>query len=101
MLQSPTKEIDVDFLVFVERYASDLLTWDIITFFAHHPDKVVSGNELADLIGHNGQLVRQQLGDLRLVKVLQTAGSSDKGQLYRLTDEARVRKTVLKFINLN
>lgn len=101
MLQSPTQEIEVDFLVFVERYASDLLKWDIITFFAHHPDKIVSGRELADLIGHNGQLVRQELGDLRLVNVLQTAGISDKGQLYRLTDEVRVRKTVLKFVDLN
>lgn len=101
MLQSPTQEIEVDFLVFVERYASDLLKWDIITFFAHHPDKIVSGSELADLIGHNGQLVRQELGDLRLVNVLQTAGISDKGLLYRLTDEVRVRKTVLKFVDLN
>ena len=37
--QGPGKEVDVALLVFIERYANDLLKWDLISFFAHNPDQ--------------------------------------------------------------
>ena len=33
----PAKEIDLDLLVFVERYVTNLLKWDLLTFFGNHP----------------------------------------------------------------
>jgi hypothetical protein len=34
--QGPGKEVDIALLVFIERYANDLLKWDLISFFAHN-----------------------------------------------------------------
>ena len=79
-LQPLTKEIDVEFLVFVERYATDLLKWDIITYFAHHPDALVPAATIADRIGRNVQSVRPEVGNLVLLEVtLQISYSILKG----------------------
>lgn len=96
-LQPLTKEIDVEFLVFVERYATDLLKWDIITYFAHHPDALVPAATIADQIGRNVQSVRPEVGDLVLLGVLAQKTAPDGLLVYQLTQDPYLRRMTLKF----
>jgi hypothetical protein len=96
-LQPLTKEIDVEFLVFVERYATDLLKWDIITYFAHHPDALVPVATIADRTGRNVQSVRPEVGDLVLLGILVQKTAPDGLLVYQLTQDPYLRKMALKF----
>jgi hypothetical protein len=97
LLPSPAKEVDVAFLVFVERYATDLLKWDILTFFADHPEFCASAANIAQRIGRAAHSVRPELGDLTLLGILTQSPASDGETLYRLTQEPSLRKMTLKF----
>ena len=96
-LPAPGREVDVEFLVFVERYATDLLKWDILTFFADHPDFCAPAPKIAQRIGRNIQSVRPELGDLVLLGILTQITGGDGQALYRLTKEPYLRKMTLKF----
>jgi hypothetical protein len=95
-LQPLTKEVDIEFLVFVERYATDLLKWDILTYFAHHPNALVSAATIADRIGRNVQSVRPDVGELVLLGVLEQKTAPDGLLIYQLTQDAHLRKMTLK-----
>ncbi|MEW5959817.1 MAG: hypothetical protein AB1801_18990 [Chloroflexota bacterium] len=99
-LQPPTKEIDIDFLVFVERYATDLLKWDILSFFAHHPNFCVPASKVASHIGRSVHSVRPELGDLVMVSVLNQVQKADGQPLYQLTERPPLRAMALKFATL-
>jgi len=94
--QPPTKEIDVAFLVFIERYATDLLKWDILTFFANNPEFCISASTLAKHIGRNVHSVRPELGDLVLLGVLSQCDLEHSEVLYQLTKTSDLRKMALK-----
>ncbi len=99
-LQPPAREIDVAFLVFIERYATDLLKWDILTFFAHNPDLYASASQVADQVKRSARSVRPELGDLALLGILNQKQMQEDGPtLYRLTQNPRHRKMALKFAN--
>jgi hypothetical protein len=96
-LQTPTKEVDVGFLVFVERYATDLLKWDILTFFADNPNISTSLSGIAQRIGRSIHALRPELGDLVLLGILDQIKTSNGQALYQLTKEAYLRRMTLKF----
>jgi hypothetical protein len=96
-LEAPTKEVDVDFLVFVERYATDLLKWDILTFFGHYPDFCGSTSQIAGQIGRTPLSIRPELGDLALLGILEQDHATGNQILYRLTAEPHLRRITLKF----
>lgn len=99
-LRPPIKEIDVGFLVFIERYATDLLKWDILTFFARHPDFCFSASKVANHIGRSVHSVCPELGDLVMLNILHQTKMPDGQTLYQLTDVSRLREKTLKFANL-
>ncbi len=96
-LQPPTKEIDIEFLVFVERYAGDLLKWDILTYFAQKPDALVPAATVADRIGRTVTSVRPEIGDMVVRGILEQSTAPDGLLVYRLTQNPSLRKMVLKF----
>lgn len=96
-LPSPVKEIDVGFLVFVQRYATDLLKWDILSFFAHNPDLRASASQIARQLGRSTHAVLPEIGDLKILGILEQARTPDHQILYQLTQEPRLRKITLKF----
>ncbi len=96
-LQPPTQEVDVAFLVFVERYATDLLKWDILTFFAHNPNFCASAAKIAKCLGRSTHSVRPELGDLALLGILDQTQAQDDQTLYQLTQDPFFRKMTLKF----
>ena len=93
-----TKEIDLELLVFVERYATNLLKWDILTFFGIHPDDQKSAAEITSHIGRNYRAVRSELGDLVILGILHKWGHN--GDLtYQLTNDYGLRSQVIKLAN--
>lgn len=97
LLLAPTKEVDVDFLVFVERYATDLLKWDILTLFARNPSFSAPAAQIAQQIGRNTYLVQPELGDLALLGILEQIPGPGDQMLYQLTPKPHLRRVILKF----
>ncbi|GAB4536525.1 MAG: hypothetical protein Kow0063_22170 [Anaerolineae bacterium] len=94
--EHPGPEVDIDLLVFIERYASDLLKWDIISFFARNPDLVDTADNVARGIGRDPRVVRSELGDLAILGILEW-DDLDGDHIYRLTKRSDLRRLALKF----
>ncbi len=92
-----TKEVDVDLLVFIERYASDLLKWDLISFFARNPDLYDTADNVARHVGRNLRVVRPELGDLVMAGILDRYRLNGGDHIYQLTRRSDLRKLALKF----
>lgn len=97
LLLTPTKEVDVDLLVFVERYATDLLKWDILTLFARNPSFSAPATQIAQRIGRNAYLVQPELGDLALLGILEQTPGPGNQIIYQLTPKPHLRRVILKF----
>ncbi len=97
LLQPPNKEVDVAFLVFVERYATDLLKWDILAFFAYNANVCAPAAKIAERLGRSTQSIRPELGDLVLLGILDHLPDPLEQPLYRLTQEPNLRQLTLKF----
>jgi hypothetical protein len=97
LLPSPTKEVDVDFLVFVERYATDLLRWDILTLFARNPDFCAPAAQIAQQIGRSTYSIQPELGDLALLGILEQTSGPGEQMEYQLTQKPHLRRVILKF----
>ncbi|MCB0162879.1 MAG: hypothetical protein KDI79_01560 [Anaerolineae bacterium] len=92
------KEVDVDFLVFVERYATDLLKWDILTFFGKNPNTRASISKIAQYMGRSTASIRPDLGDLTLLGILEQTPSDNRDEIsFQLTQSPRFRRLTIKF----
>jgi hypothetical protein len=94
--QGPGKEVDIALLVFIERYANDLLKWDLISFFAHNPDLYDTADNVAHHVGRNPRVVRAELSDLVMLGILEW-DRLNSDHVYYLTRRPRLRKLALKF----
>jgi hypothetical protein len=92
----PSKEIDVDLLAFVERYANDLLKWDLISLFARNPGLYDTAESVAQRVGRNPRVVRSELSDLVMLGVLDW-GHLNGDHIYHLTRHSDLRQQALKF----
>ncbi len=95
-LNGPGNEVDIDLLVFIERYANDLLKWDLISFFAQNPDLCGTAEMVARSVGRDPRVVRSELGDLVILEILEW-GNLDGSQTYQLTQRPDLRRLALKF----
>lgn len=96
-LPLPSKEVDIDFLVFVQRHATDLLRWDLLSFFAHNPDCLASVSELAQALGRSSHAILPELGDLKILGILEQRQMSNREIGYQLTQAPHIRRMALKF----
>jgi hypothetical protein len=94
--KGPTKEVDVDLLVFIERYANDLLKWDLISFFARNPDLYDTADNVARLVSRSPRVVRSELGDLVMLGILEW-DHLNGDLVYYLTQRSDLREQALKF----
>ncbi len=92
----PNKEIDLDLLVFIERYATSLIKWDLLTHFGRHPDEQFSLPELARQLGRNYKSVRVEVGDLAILGVFHYFTENNE-PYYQLTTNPHVRLQIFKF----
>ncbi len=93
---APGNEVDIDLLVFIERYANDLLKWDLISFFAQNPELCGTAENVARSVGRDPRVVRSELGDLVMLEVLEW-DNIDGNQTYQLTQRPDLRRLALKF----
>lgn len=91
-------EIDVTLFVFLERYASSLIKWDILTYFGNHPDSITTALELSCNLNKNYQVVRRNVGDLALLGILDM-DNSDTLPGYRLAKKPNVQSLVRRMAN--
>ncbi len=96
-LSPPAKEVDISLLVFVQRYATDLLKWDILTFFAHNPNFCAPVSQIAQALGRSLQSIQSEVGDLAMLGILEKQKTSDHKIEYQLTNETYLRQMMLKF----
>jgi hypothetical protein len=92
----PSKEVDVDFMVFVERHATDLLRLDILTFWGKHPNFQGTVENIAQKIGRSTQAIRPELGDLALTGILEKQHTSGHHPQYGLCHNPDIRRMVQK-----
>ena len=99
LLEPPSKEVDVEFLVFVQRYATDLLRWDILTFFAAHPDFCGPVAKVAQRLARPTHSIQLEMRDLALLGILKQEQAADNQPVYCLTQDTYLRGMTLKFSN--
>lgn len=90
------KEIDVELLVFVERYLTNLLKWDLVAFLAQNSNNSYSLEHLSQLIGRSPHVVRPELGDLVLLGLVDASEQAGENR-YCLTCQPILRVQALKF----
>jgi len=93
--QHPRKDIDLDLLIFIERYATNLLKWDILTFFGRHPESQQTAQDIALEIGRSYRVIRPELGDLAMLGILNKFDNHSHPK-YRLTSNPSLRSLTLK-----
>lgn len=92
----PSREIDVELLAFVERYATNLARWDLLAFFGRNPSVCDTAPGIAARIGRRPRIVQKELDDLAYLGLLR-AHSNGQGMRYELGHSQRTRRTVMRF----
>lgn len=95
-IKIPQKNIDLDLLIFVERYVTSHLKWDILTYFGQHPNEKETVEDIAGKIGRHDRVVRPEIGDLAMLGVLKKTNNLHP-PVYQLTNNFNLRTQVLKF----
>jgi len=95
-LKLRAKEIDVDQLVFMERYVTNLLKWDLLAFFGSHPVEQKNASEIAKAVGRSLSVVRLELGDLAILNLLRKSNGHSQ-PVYELTHNSILRNQIIKF----
>jgi hypothetical protein len=95
--QVPLKEVDVDLLAFVERYATGAVKWDIIAFFGENPYTGDTARSIAQRIGRSLDIVLPDLIDLAMVGLLERI-KIDGAVVFQLTREQALRQTTFSFV---
>jgi hypothetical protein len=95
-IEMSAEEIDLDLLVFIERYVTNLLKWDLLTFFGNYPDEKKDAQAVAKCLGRSYRAVRSELGDLTMLELLQKS-TANGHPIYQLTADVTLRPQVIKF----
>jgi len=86
------KELDLEFLRFVARFAGTRIKWDICLLFARNPSTVDTAEHIAGLLGRQPSAVKRELDDLVLRGFLEkgSAGGQPVYALRRTAEHLRV-----------
>ncbi len=95
-LPSPSgSEIDLELLTFIERYATNLVRWDLLLYFGRHPSACDSASTIAKRVGRKTHSVQKELDDLALLGVLRMHANGE-GIQYRLTRALPMRRAIIR-----
>jgi DNA-binding MarR family transcriptional regulator len=90
-----TQEIDVELFTFIERYATNLVRWDLLIFFGRHPAMRLEAPQVAQHIGRPPRLVQKELDDLVYLGIVRVYQSDGQVQ-YGLTRSTSTRRAVIR-----
>ncbi len=92
---SSGSEIDLELLTFIERYATNLVRWDLLLYFGRHPSLSNNAGGIAKHVGRNAHSVQKELDDLAILGVLRMHANG-KGIEYRLTRALTMRRAIVR-----
>lgn len=81
-----SKEIDIELLAFIERYATNLARWDILVLFGQTPDLQANAQQIAKRLGRRSASIEKELEDLAYLGIL-SAHPNGRGMIYGLVCE--------------
>ena len=88
-------EVDIELFTFVERYATNLVRWDLLLFFGRHPRRAITPRELAREVHRSLHATTKELDDLTYLHVLVRRYTPEK-VTYRLASRGSARRTVMR-----
>jgi hypothetical protein len=87
---------DLAMLTFIRRYADTPLRWEIIAYFAQHPEEPLTSQQVAQGVRRSIRLVQIDLDDLVLLGLLERR-RSPLGSQYTLADDPLLRYQMARF----
>ena len=90
-----SKEIDIELMAFIERYATNLTRWDVLIYFGKNPDASENVDTLAGRVGRRPNVVVKELDDLTYLGILCTR-QNGHGMQYELAPLREMRRTVAR-----
>jgi hypothetical protein len=87
--------VDVELFTFVERYATNLLRWELLLFLGNHLDACLSPAEFARAVRRRVTPTTKELDDLTYLRVL-TRRYTPQSITYQLARKASVRRAVAR-----
>ena len=88
-------ELDLEVFTFVERYATNLVRWDLLLFFGRNPDAQLSATEIARQVKRSASATLKELDDLTYLRVF-TRRYTPNRTTYQLSRRAGVRRAVAR-----
>ncbi len=88
-------EIDVELFTFVERYATNLVRWDLLLFFGSHPDSKATAAELSQQLKRSLKATTKELEDMTYLRLLTRRYTPEK-VTYQLVRRRATRKAVTR-----
>lgn len=90
-----SREIDVELMTFVERYATNLTRWDLLLYFGKNPDASDNVEFIANRLGRFPNMVLKELDDLTYLGILCTR-QNGHGMKYELAPLQGLRRTITR-----
>lgn len=88
-------EVDIELFTFVERYATNLVRWDLLLYFGSHPDQRITAPELARQMRRTLKATTKELDDLTYLRVL-TRRYNPEQVTYQLVRKGATRRAVTR-----
>lgn len=92
------KEIDLELLAFIERYANNPIKWEIVTFFGQNPYTRDSAFGIAQRLGRSPKIILPELFDLSLLGLLERKETNGQA-IFQLRAKKELWNLLFKFIN--
>ena len=88
-------EVDVELFSFVERYATNLVRWDLLLYFGGHPEAQMTAAELARRLRRTVRATTKELDDLTYLRILTRRYTPDQ-VTYALVGKGSARRTAIR-----
>lgn len=92
------QQIDPQLWAFVEDHVTSFVKWDLVVFFASHPDDAFAAPELAAQLARQLDEVEEALRDLEDSGVLRSSETSGLGRAYRLVASPELARLADRFV---
>ncbi len=87
--------MDVELFSFVERYATNLVRWDVLLYFGRHPKAQMTAAELARQLRRTVRATTKELDDLTYLRVL-TRRYTPQKVTFTLVARGSARRTAIR-----
>jgi hypothetical protein len=88
-------EVDIELFTFVERYATNLLRWDLLIIFGVNPERGMTVAELGRAVRRSLRATKKELDDLTYLRVLTRRYTPEK-TTYHLARKGPARRAVMR-----